>query len=198
MPPPPWISHPESKPLPSPSPLSASSSLLRRVDGSTPRNPPTDRSETPSSNSNTPQSASPFPTPSRGTHTRSSSHPFPLLFGSGRRRERQAAREHLKADGLPHHGRTSRSFSPRKNALSANEDYVSRRCMTCDHTNSFPHGRKGFRCGKCTAMNDLEPCIEPSNAPLSNSESPFGPQLRRKGRFCSLLPPLFTSINVLG
>ncbi|EEH11348.1 ubiquitin-protein ligase E3 [Histoplasma capsulatum G186AR] len=186
MPPPPWISHPESKPLPSPSPLSASSSPLRRVDGSTPRNPPTDRSETPPSNSNTPQSASPFPTPSRGTHTRSSSHPFPLLFGSGRRRERQAAREHPKADGLPHHGRTSRSISPRKNALSANEDYVSRRCMTCDHTNTFPHGRKGFRCGKCTAMNDLEPCIEPSNAPLSNSESPFGPQFRRKVPYLSL------------
>ncbi|PGH03110.1 E3 ubiquitin-protein ligase HECTD2 [Blastomyces parvus] len=177
--PPPWIFHLESKPLPSPpsqSP-SLSPSSRRDVDGPSLRNPLTYQPETPPAHSRALQSASTFSSPSHRSHTRASSHQFPLLFGSGRKRERPAAREQPNADNLGQHERSSRSTSPRKNPLhaSANEDYVSRRCMTCDHTNSFPQGRRGFRCGKCTAMNDLEPCIESSNTLPRNLESPGGP-----------------------
>ncbi|PGH31626.1 E3 ubiquitin-protein ligase HECTD2 [[Emmonsia] crescens] len=186
-----WASHLESKPLPSPTRPSngtSSSPSLRRDNGSTPHNPLTYQPETPPVHSHTLQNTSPLPSASRRTHIRSSSHPFPLLFGSGKRRERPAAREpfsDLTADDLRHHGRSSRSTSPRKNMLhaSANEDFVSRRCMTCDHTNSFPHGRKGFRCGKCTAMNDLEPFVESS---LSNADSPSGPHSGKNVPYVSL------------
>ncbi|KAL2365537.1 hypothetical protein RJZ56_001558 [Blastomyces dermatitidis] len=187
---PPRISNLESKPLPSPPSQSAAlSPSLRRDDhGPRLRNPLTYQPETPPSHSRSLQSDSTLSSPSHRTHTRSSSHQFPLLFGSGRKRERPVAREQPNADDLGQHSRSSRSASPRKNTLhaSANEDYVLRRCMTCDHTNSFPHGIKGFRCGKCTAMNDLEPCIESSNTLPRNTESTRGPYSGNKVPHLSL------------
>ncbi|OJD17824.1 hypothetical protein AJ78_02123 [Emergomyces pasteurianus Ep9510] len=190
---PPWTSHLESKHLSSPKKLSQSESLspsLRRDDSSTLPNPMTYQPETPPAHSPTPQSTSPLPQSSRRTHTRSSSHPFPLIFGSRKGRERPSATDPFSdpiADGIKHHG-ASRSTSPRKNMFPASgtEDYVSRRCMTCDHTNSFPYGRKGFRCGKCTAMNDLEPCTESSNTSLSYADSASNQNFGKKVPYLSL------------
>ncbi|OAX82830.1 hypothetical protein ACJ72_02822 [Emergomyces africanus] len=183
----PWASHLESKPLASPTKPSQSEPLspsLRRDNGSTLPNPMTYPPETSPAQSHTMQSTSPLPPSSRRTHTRASSHPFPLSFGSRKERERPAAREPFNdfiADDVKHHGKLSRSTSPRKNMLpvGATEDYVSRRCMTCDHTNSFPQGRKGFRCGKCTAINDLEPCPESSNT-LLNADGASGLHFGKK------------------
>ncbi|KAK2736637.1 putative E3 ubiquitin-protein ligase [Onygenales sp. PD_40] len=125
-------------------------------------------------------SSSPL-TPSRRTHTRSISHPFPSLFGSGKKKDQGVGRETLldiTDDHIMHNARLPRSTSPRKPSFHAHppEEQISVRCMTCDHTNSFPRGRKGFRCGKCTAMNDLEPYQETLHVPFRNTEGHFGPQ----------------------
>ncbi|PGH19098.1 hypothetical protein AJ79_00132 [Helicocarpus griseus UAMH5409] len=177
----PWTSRFESNPLPSGSkPRRSPSSSPSLAHDGTPPNSQAYLPETPPVRPHPLQGTSPLPTPSRRTHSRSVSHPFPLLFGSGRKRDQLAGRDtglDFAEDELLHHGRLSRSTSPRKNTplhASASEDNVSRRCMTCDHTNSFPRGRKGFRCGKCTAMNDLEPYHDSLNVSVCNANSGAG------------------------
>lgn len=99
------------------------------------------------------------PIPFRRSHSRSQSNPFPPLF-NGKTKPDQHDEFLDTADGgnsdLPG---LARSFSPSKQDHFGGTQAVpvTQRCMTCGHTNSFPRGKKGFRCGKCTTMNDLEP-----------------------------------------
>ncbi|EEP81739.1 conserved hypothetical protein [Uncinocarpus reesii 1704] len=103
------------------------------------------------------------PSMSRRTHSRSFSNPFPSLFGGKKKLDQHASRNPL-LDVIDHEPSLqqglSRSLSPGRHRGSPApvppDHHVIRRCMTCDHSNSFPYGKKGFRCGKCTMMNDLE------------------------------------------
>ncbi|KAK2854378.1 hypothetical protein FQN49_005155 [Arthroderma sp. PD_2] len=103
--------------------------------------------------------------PIRRGHSRSISNPFPTFF-AGRRREHRVGNSGFidsestdGEDGLHPTISNARSCSPQKRGGSTShaEEHRKRKCMTCDHTNSFPYTKKGFRCGKCATMNDLEP-----------------------------------------
>ncbi|EER29252.1 HECT-domain containing protein [Coccidioides posadasii C735 delta SOWgp] len=100
-----------------------------------------------------------LPTMSRRTHSRSLSNPFPSLFG-GRKKAEQHANQNSLLDVVDDEStQLSRSVSPnRQQDLNPPDHNVIRRCMMCDHSNSFPSGKRGFRCGKCTTVHDLEPC----------------------------------------
>ncbi|EZG07761.1 hypothetical protein H106_03031 [Trichophyton rubrum CBS 735.88] len=103
--------------------------------------------------------------PFRRGHSRSTSNPFPTFFAGKGRKARGGSRDTIDSeltdgeDGLHPVITNARSCSPQKRAGSDNhmEEYRKRKCMTCDHTNAFPYTKKGFRCGKCATMNDLEP-----------------------------------------
>ncbi|KAK2742494.1 putative E3 ubiquitin-protein ligase [Myotisia sp. PD_48] len=101
----------------------------------------------------------------RRGHSRSISNPFPSLF-SGRKKESRKEKdpicesEESETDPLPQSSPlAARSASPLKRNGSGDntEEFIRQHCMTCGHTNAFPKETKGFRCGKCTTMNDLEP-----------------------------------------
>lgn len=129
--------------------------------------------------------ASPSP-PSRRSHIRSVSQPFTSFFGSKERSDHREGRNILDIsdDESSHHARLSRSISPRKQPRRApGDELVNRRCMTCDHTNSFPRDRKSFRCGKCTTVNDLEPYQEFVNlqVPHSGAEPHLRGHINPKG-----------------
>ncbi|KAM5442831.1 putative E3 ubiquitin-protein ligase [Microsporum ferrugineum] len=103
--------------------------------------------------------------PVRG-HFRSTSNPFPTFFAGKRRGGHGGTGDLIDFDestdgddGLHTIITNARSCSPQKRGGSDSytEEYRKRKCMTCDHTNSFPYTKKGFRCGKCATMNDLEP-----------------------------------------
>ncbi|ODH13995.1 hypothetical protein ACO22_06743 [Paracoccidioides brasiliensis] len=191
---PPWTSRFESNPLPSaskPSKSVSSSPSLAHDGNNPPKTPLTYRPETPQAHPHSFQDTSSMSTPPRRTHTRSISHPFPSLFGSGKKRQQPAGRDactDFSDDGRVHPGRLSRSTSPRKERVHASggEEYVSRRCITCDHTNAFPRGMKGFRCGKCTAMNDLEPRHDSLNAQFGNADGHSVPHFRPNVPYLSL------------
>ncbi|EFR04438.1 ubiquitin-protein ligase E3A [Nannizzia gypsea CBS 118893] len=105
------------------------------------------------------------PIPARRGHSRSTSNPFPAFFAGQGRRARGGSRDIIDSDstdgddGLHPVITNARSCSPQKRAGSDShmDQYRKRKCMTCDHTNAFPYTKKGFRCGKCATMNDLEP-----------------------------------------
>ncbi|KAI1980692.1 putative E3 ubiquitin-protein ligase [Ophidiomyces ophidiicola] len=136
------------------------------------------------------------PPMARRSHSRSLSNPFPALFRS--KRAVSASR-----DPFPDGGSTStcsdddndinnndaapplaRSASParRRRAASSSrppppppaDSRAVRRCCTCGHANAFVAGRKGFRCAKCTTMNDLAPAY---------------PSLRPQGPACESVSP---------
>ncbi|PGH19174.1 hypothetical protein AJ80_04143 [Polytolypa hystricis UAMH7299] len=119
---------------------------------------------------------------SRRSHLRSVSQPFPSLFASRKRTDQLAGGESFPdrfSDEATHGERLSRSVSPQKQPARAPppEEQISCRCMTCDHTNVLPRGRRGFRCGKCTTMNDLVPYYysQSLHIPLSDTEHRLAP-----------------------
>jgi E3 ubiquitin-protein ligase HECTD2 len=143
------------------------------------------------------------PSQSRRSHSRSFSNPFPSLFGSKRNPSHQnggllSFPEFADGTG-PHPNSLSRSLSPHKHVSGRSippEDSSSRKCMTCGHTNSFPKGRKGFRCGKCNTVNDLEPYQQESSLLQVPADGLEMPAVRRsEGSGTSATPSYITYLS---
>lgn len=123
---------------------------------------------------------------SRRSHSRSISNPFPSLFGGKKNTRPRTRPQEPWLDGADDEAMRqkilSRSVSPHKRSpqpMQA-EEHATERCMTCDHTNSFPRSQKGFRCGKCTTINDLEPHHDPALLHVPSSGQGMRP--RNEGR----------------
>ena len=142
--------------------------------------------------------STPSPPQSRRPHLRSASNPFPSLFGQRKSPGQKNEPHPLQgsagaAEEVPVHGHPSglsRSLSPHK-PFRGSEENLTRRCMTCDHTNSFAKGRNGFRCGKCAMINDLEPYDESSmlRVPEHGFDPPPPPPRREESSACVVLAP---------
>lgn len=123
---------------------------------------------------------------SRRSHSRSKSNPSPSLFGAARRNispRTELQRFDDAEDEEELHRVLSRPASPYKRSprQTQSEDHVTRRCMTCGHTNSFPQSKRGFRCGKCTAINDLEPCRDTSLPQVPSQGLEMGSRFEGRG-----------------
>lgn len=136
------------------------------------------------------QTLSPPPSvPHRNSmHSRSLSNPFPFnLFGRRKATERDNPRDPFLdvtvEDYAVQQQGPSRPASPDiypNVSAAVTEQSTIRKCMACEHSNSFPSGRRGFRCGKCNTMNDLEP--------YEASQFLQIPSADEKVKICSFVP----------
>lgn len=192
-----------SSPRPPRDPINASTNIpLPATGGHSPTaEPPSLTLETPEIRILNPPTEHMQPIPIHRGHSRSASNPFPSFFSDKKKVEQRGANDYF-LDGTDdedtHYPGASPSCSPQKRVVlgTNQEEIVTRTCMTCDHTNSLPRGMKGFRCGKCTTMNDLEPYYDKRSlrVPIGGGGSAGGPRSwtdqrpQRKGlcSFCSI------------
>lgn len=91
----------------------------------------------------------------------------------------------LRADSAPSSMPTA--TARRRPDYEARGDNVSYTCATCGHTNACGKMKKGFRCGKCAMINDLQAYKE--KAKPGSNENYFGRPLPwNRGWFVVLLP----------
>lgn len=100
--------------------------------------------------------------------------------------------------GRPRSG-SAPSFMPtttagRHRELETRDDNVAYKCSTCGHTNACSRSKKGFRCGKCAMINDLQ--AYKGRAKTDPSENNHGNPLPwNRGLF--VLPFFFFSVATL-